>query len=169
GPAEGLLSPLRPLREGGRPGDPRRHPGAPERPPGGEPAARPPVVLPRRRAPVGGPSEDNWLGLPPGGGGDQSGSMKMHSPGHSSADSITASSCPSGMLARPSAPPGSLKTFEPSFTYARPSSSRVNTSGAISSQSPSPVQRSWSIHTFMCVPRFAECHRILRLRRERDL
>src|SRR6266545_403700 len=36
-----------------------------------------------------------------------------------------------------------------SFTYARPSSSRVKTSGAISSHSPSPVQRSWSIQTFM--------------------
>ncbi len=38
---------------------------------------------------------------------DYSASMKMHSPGHSSADSTTASSMPSGMLARPSAPPGS--------------------------------------------------------------
>ena len=34
------------------------------------------------------------------------GSMKMHSPGHSSADSITASSLLSGMLAIPSAPCG---------------------------------------------------------------
>ena len=31
-------------------------------------------------------------------------SMKMHSPGHSSADSITASSLPSGISAMPSAP-----------------------------------------------------------------
>jgi hypothetical protein len=45
-----------------------------------------------------------------------SASMKMHSPGHSSADSTTASSMPSGMLARPSAPPGSEKTLSPSFT-----------------------------------------------------
>ena len=34
------------------------------------------------------------------------GSMKMHSPGHSSADSMTASSWLSGMLAMPSAPCG---------------------------------------------------------------
>src|SRR5690606_12524027 len=56
---------------------------------------------------------------------------------------------PAGTLARPSAPPGSENTLSPSLTYARPSSSRVNTSGAISSQRPSPVQRSWYIQTFM--------------------
>ena len=43
-------------------------------------------------------------------------SMKMHSPGHSSADSMTASSCPSGMSAMPAAPWGlpfaSAKTFD---------------------------------------------------------
>ena len=46
----------------------------------------------------------------------QSTSMKMHSPGHSSADSMVASSMPAGTLASPSAPPGSLKTLSPSFT-----------------------------------------------------
>ena len=43
-------------------------------------------------------------------------SMKMHSPGHSSADSMVASSCPSGTMASPSTPPGSLKTLSPSLT-----------------------------------------------------
>ena len=43
-------------------------------------------------------------------------SMKMHSPGHSSADSMTPSSSLSGMSARPSAPPGSEKTLSPSLT-----------------------------------------------------
>src|SRR5204862_5104146 len=38
-------------------------------------------------------------------------SMKMHSPGHSSADSMTASSMPAGTAARPSTPPGSEKTL----------------------------------------------------------
>jgi len=39
--------------------------------------------------------------------------------------------------------------LSPSFTYASPSSSSVKTEGAIYSQSPSPVQRSWSIQTFI--------------------
>src|SRR6476620_2612473 len=46
----------------------------------------------------------------------QSTSMKMHSPGHSSADSIVASSIPGGTLASPSGPPGSEKTLGPSLT-----------------------------------------------------
>jgi len=44
----------------------------------------------------------------------------MHSPGHSSADSITASSCPFGTTAKPSAPPtfpsSSEKILSPSLT-----------------------------------------------------
>ena len=48
------------------------------------------------------------------------GSIIMHSPGHSSADSITASSCPLGTFANPSAPPtlpcSSEKILSPSLT-----------------------------------------------------
>ena len=58
------------------------------------------------------PGDIRWCSLGPGlsisgsGGSGYSASMKMHSPGHSSADSIVASSMSSGMLARPSGPPG---------------------------------------------------------------
>ncbi len=48
------------------------------------------------------------------------GSIIMHSPGHSSADSTTASSWPLGTTAKPSAPPtfpfSSEKTLSPSLT-----------------------------------------------------
>ena len=43
-------------------------------------------------------------------------SMKMHSPGHSSAASVTASSRSSGTRARPAEPPGSFLTWSPSLT-----------------------------------------------------
>ena len=43
-------------------------------------------------------------------------SMKMHSPGHSSADSMVASSWPAGTGATASAPPGSLRILSPSLT-----------------------------------------------------
>ncbi|HMD45752.1 MAG TPA: tRNA (adenine-N1)-methyltransferase [Acidimicrobiales bacterium] len=51
-----------------------------------------------------------------GPGGDQSRSMKMHSPGHSSDASTTASSRSSGTSAIPADPPGSFFTSSPSFT-----------------------------------------------------
>ena len=55
-------------------------------------------------------------GLPRGLSGEPRYSMKMHSPGHSSAASVTASSMPSGTTARPSWPAGLSKTLSPSLT-----------------------------------------------------
>ena len=70
----------------------------------------------------------------------------MHSPGHSSAASITSSSLSSEKDAKPDAPSGfptdEANILSPSLTYAKPSGIIVNTSGAISAQSPSPVHKS---------------------------
>ena len=69
-----------------------------------------------RPAPKGRPVDDvDGAGAPTGAAG-YSISMKMHSPGHSSAASMQASSWPAGTLARPAAPPGSENTLAPSLT-----------------------------------------------------
>ena len=77
----------------------------------------------------------------------------MHSPGQSSAASTTSPRRFSAKEAKPLAPSGlprSLEYIFPfSWTYANPSSSMMNTSGAISAHRPSPVHKSWSIQTFI--------------------
>jgi hypothetical protein len=79
----------------------------------------------------------------------------MHSPGHSSAASTAESMSESGMRATPRPPSGPWpapsapskitavpKCFASSLTTHNPSSRAVKTSPQISSQMPSPVQRS---------------------------
>ena len=77
----------------------------------------------------------------------------MHSPGQSSAASITSSNRSSAKEAKPAAPSGfpteEANILSPSRTYAKPSGIIVNTSGAISAHNPSPVHKSWSIQTLM--------------------
>ena len=86
----------------------RRGAGGAPRPPHGRPHRLPhrgplPGSL-RERRPGERVAEGGWPRTSSGVGQPDQGSMKMHSPGHSSADSMTASSWPSGTSARPSAP-----------------------------------------------------------------
>ena len=110
------------------------------------------------------------------------GSMKMHSPGHSSAASITSSINASGNRAVPRAPSTLCecvpsiaahvqssrssssgarskitdvpKCFFSSLTTHNPSDRATKTSGQISSQMPSPVHKSWSIQTCTAITSF---------------
>ena len=69
----------------------------------------------------------------------------MQSPGHSFAESITSRRRCSGTSTR--LPGASRSSPSVPLTYARPSTSNSKTSGAYCTQSPSPVQRSWSTQT----------------------